>query len=59
MTDERAETEREAARRAGRGMTSHVDEHAMELSQDSRDSQSEDARVPRQDGRKKGDSTSG
>ncbi len=59
MTEERAEREREAARRAGRGMTSHVDEHAMELSQDSRDTQSEDPRAPRQDGKKKGDSTSG
>lgn len=59
MGEERAETEREAARRAGRGTASHVDEHAMELSQDSRDSQTEDPRALRQDGKKKGDSTSG
>ena len=59
MSEERAETEREAARRAGRGTVSHVDEHAMKLSQDSRDTQSEDPRALRQDGEKKGGSTSG
>jgi uncharacterized membrane protein len=59
MSEERAETEREAARRAGRGMTSHVDEHAMEVSQDSRDTRSEDPRALRQDGQQKGSATGG
>ena len=58
-TDDRAETERENARRAGRGTVSHVDEHAMKLSQDSRDTPSEDPRALRKDGEKKGGSTSG
>lgn len=59
MSEERAETERESARRAGRGTASHIDEHAMKLSQDSRESQSEDPRAPRQDGDEKSGSTSG
>ena len=59
MSEERAQTEREAARRAGRGTMSHVDEHAMKRSQDSREAQSEDPRAIRQDGEKKSGSTSG
>lgn len=59
MTEERAETEREAARRAGRGTVSHIDEQAMKISQDSRESQSEDPHALRQDGEKKSGSTSG
>ncbi|HEX9496376.1 MAG TPA: hypothetical protein VGA38_11520 [Candidatus Limnocylindria bacterium] len=59
MTEERSEAEREAARRAGRGTLSHVDEHALEASADSRESPAEDPRSLRQDGQKKGSATGG
>ena len=54
MTEERSETEREAARRAGRGTMSHIDEHAIERSKDSRNPPTEDPRALRQDGEAKG-----
>ncbi len=54
MTEEHQETEREAARRAGRGIMSHIDEHAIERSEDSRNPPSEDPRALRQDGEAKG-----
>jgi hypothetical protein len=59
MTEDRAETEREEARRAGRSTLSHVDAHAMESSQDARTAEPDDPRALRQDGRRKGGSTSG
>ena len=59
MSEERSETVREEARRAGRGALSHIDEHAMERSEDARETEPEDPRALRQDGRKKGGSTSG
>ena len=58
MSEERAEAEREAARRAGRGTMSHIDEDAMKPSQDSRESQSEDPHAVSHDGQQKGGPTS-
>jgi hypothetical protein len=59
MTEDRAETEREEARRAGRSTLSYVDAHAMEASQDARRAEPEEPRTLRQDGGAKGGSTSG
>jgi hypothetical protein len=59
MSEDRAETEREEARRAGRGTLSHVDAHAMESSQDARTAEPEDPQALRKDGARKGGSTSG
>ncbi len=74
MPEQRAETEREAARRAGRGTLSHIDEHAMSASEDARreraageersaggsaDPARQDARRPRKDPSQKGGTTGG